>query len=158
MKYRCEWRTSAPPVCSRGFTLLELVLVMAILVMVMSIVSVRLVSSEAGDLRTESQKLASQLRYLRARALADGRIYDLSIAADGRAYRLDPNQPLVELPDAVQMTLNPSRHGQVNTPGTVSFYPDGSSSGARISLAGATAEVHLDVSWITGEVSIEKGD
>lgn len=56
----------------RGFTLIELVVVLAIIGMVMALVFPRLPSSESENLKVSARTLASTLRYLQDRA-ATGR-------------------------------------------------------------------------------------
>ncbi|KAB0671627.1 type II secretion system protein GspH [Oryzomonas sagensis] len=63
----------------RGFTLIELVVVLVIIGMVMTLVIPRLPSSEAEDLKTSARTLASTLRYLQDRAATTGTVYYLRL-------------------------------------------------------------------------------
>jgi general secretion pathway protein H len=62
---------------SAGFTLIELVVVLAVIAMVMMLVLPRLPSSENEDLKTSARTLASTLRYMQDRAAAGRTTYYL---------------------------------------------------------------------------------
>ncbi|GFE59466.1 prepilin-type N-terminal cleavage/methylation domain-containing protein [Geobacter sp. AOG2] len=63
----------------RGFTLIEIVVVLAIIGMVMMLVIPRLPNSEREDLKISARTLASTLRYLQDRATTTGTTYYLHL-------------------------------------------------------------------------------
>lgn len=63
----------------RGFTLIELVVVLAIIGMVMMVVIPRLPSSDSENLKISARTLASTLRYMQERAATARTTYFLSI-------------------------------------------------------------------------------
>lgn len=71
------WRVCGNVSGRRGFTLLEIVVVLVIIGMVMTLVIPRLPSSEHEDLKTSARTLASTLRYLQDRAATTGTTYYL---------------------------------------------------------------------------------
>ena len=90
----------------RGFTLIEIAVVLAIIGMVVMIVLPRLPSTEGENLKISARTLASTLRYLQNRAATSGTTYYLSIepgtdnvkvledAADGS--KKEPGDPLLQ--------------------------------------------------------------
>jgi len=63
----------------RGFTLLEIVVVLVIIGMVMTLVIPRLPSSQREDLKISARTLGSTLRYLQDRAATTGTTYYLHL-------------------------------------------------------------------------------
>ena len=127
-----------------GFTLLELVVVLAIVAAVAGVVAVQLSSaSGAVHVKAAARELASALRYARSRAIAEQR--ETAVVLDARKHRY----PGVALELVVGQAEALDEHR-----GAVRFYPDGSSSGARLRLmAGGRSQV-VDVDWMTGRVVI----
>ena len=64
----------------RGFTLIEIVVVLVIISMAMLLVIPRLPSSESENLKSSARKLASTLRYLQDRAATGRTTYYLRLA------------------------------------------------------------------------------
>jgi general secretion pathway protein H len=50
-----------------------------------------------------------------------------------------------------QSEVRDERHGAIR------FYPDGSSTGGRVTLAAGERKLLVDVDWLTGRVSIKEG-
>jgi general secretion pathway protein H len=71
-------RSSAIRAC-HGFTLIELVVVLAIIGMVLALVFPRLPSSEAEELKISARTLAATLRYLQERASTTRTTYYLTV-------------------------------------------------------------------------------
>lgn len=90
----------------RGFTLIEIAVVLAIIGMVLLLVLPRLPSSDGENLKISARTLASTLRYLQERSAATGTVYYLRLepgtdnvkvleaAADGSEK--DPDDPLLQ--------------------------------------------------------------
>lgn len=90
----------------RGFTLIEIVVVLAIIAMVMALVLPRLPNSEHEDLKISARTLASTLRYMQDRAATARTTYFLHFepgtdsvkvmeaAADGAEK--EPDDPLLQ--------------------------------------------------------------
>lgn len=78
---------------SAGFTLLELLVVISLIVIVMSVVGVNLAGrSNSAQLKTQARQIVSALRSARVTALTEGQQINLEILNEGGAYRLAPNQ------------------------------------------------------------------
>ncbi len=50
-----------------------------------------------------------------------------------------------------------SRRSSTSKRGAIRFYPDGSSTGGRITVASGERKFLVDVDWLTGRVSIKEG-
>ena len=74
--------------CRRGFTLIEIAIVMAIIGMVMLLVVPRLPSSDQENLKISARTLASTLRYLQERASTSRTGYYLSLAPGTESVKI----------------------------------------------------------------------
>ncbi len=126
-----------------GFTLLEMLIVIAILGLVAGLVLARGPMRSTGlNERTATTLLAGSLRAARSEAIAT----DQPIAV-----RIDGANGLVQIGNRP-----PERLGaQLITPARpIVFAPDGSSTGAQIVVAAGPLRRLVAVDWLTGRVSI----
>jgi len=151
-----------------GFTLLELLVVLALAGLLMSLVPSLISAAVPGaKLRIESRDLAASLRNSRNRAIASGEQVDVTISNDPPQYKIDKEEPH-ELPSTISVaarnimdlqygyeTLQPDHITNDNF--RVRFYPDGSSSGALITLRRDMQAYTVTVDWLLGGVSMTSG-
>jgi general secretion pathway protein H len=140
----------------RGFTLLELMVVMALLALVMVMMSSAPMPgrghAEAG---AAVRQIAAALRQARSEAITQNREIAFTIDVERRLYRAGPHGP-VALPVGTDIVLDTVQSEQIDeTSGSIRFYPDGSSTGGRILLTGEHRQDAVTVSWLTGRVAIE---
>jgi general secretion pathway protein H len=137
-----------------GYTLLELLVVMAIIAVVSGVTAANFSgSSEGAKLRAESRKLISHMRYTRVRALSESQVFSVVVDSDGRAYQVTPGDEMIALPDPLVMSLSSLNEGPEFYAGKIAFYPDGSSSGGMITLTAPFGDSVIHVNWMTGEVA-----
>lgn len=140
-----------------GFSLLEMLCVV-LLIGVMATMTAVSVQRGLGGARAQSAagELAAALRRARLQAVVGGRITD---------FRLDPARASYRIGDAVPVVLSGDLHlgmryareavePAATEAGGIRFFPDGSSSGGRITLRQGRRQWRLDVSWLTGAVAI----
>ena len=74
---------------NRGFTLLEVLVVITIIALVLGVTAANFSgSNESAKLRAESRKLISHIRYTRDRALTESRIFSISVTDNGLGYQV----------------------------------------------------------------------
>ena len=148
-----------PPARQRmaGFTLLEL---MAVLVIAGLIYAVLLASpfgrASAGDLKSAARTLASGLRQAQTVAITTRRDALLTVDVESREFRVADLEPH-HVSDRVDLKLYTAQQ-EVSSErvGAIRFYPDGSSTGGRITVSSGERKYLVDVDWITGRVSINE--
>ena len=151
-----------------GFTLLELLVVLVLAGLLMSLVPGLISAAVPGTkLRIESRDLAASLRDSRNRAIATGENLDVRIDFDPPQYVV-AKQKLHTLPDGVTIVarkhlelapdyLLPQFGPAHQDRFMVRFYPDGSSSGAVITLRRDSLAYTVTVDWLLGSVSMAPG-
>ena len=140
-----------------GFTLLEIMVVLAIGAIVYALIlSAPLGKASAADLKAAARTVASGLRQAQSTAMATRKDAVLTIDVESREFvtTLDPNprklQGNIDLKlYAAQSEVTSERRGSIR------FYPDGSSTGGRITVASGERKYLVDVDWLTGRVSIQ---
>lgn len=145
----------------QGFSLLELMVVIAILGLVFSLSAAQLSApSETQLLRLETRKVISHLRAVRAQALSHSRIFVVEMNEEEIGYAVSPSGETLEVPEGMTLTITPdatgSEAGITTISSAVRFYPDGSAGGGTISLSTENEMNHLIVNWMTGEISLSE--
>ena len=138
-----------------GFTLLETLLVVALMAAAAVLAAMVFTGGMEGmRLRSESKEIAAQLRYTRARAIATGQAQRFRI--DPRAHQWEAagdRRGAIDASLAVRFTG--AREAQARAgEGAILFFPDGGSTGGRVTLASGRAAWSVDVGWLAGEVRL----
>ena len=140
----------------RGFTLVELVVVMAIVALV--IASVPMILSGAGSglsLKSSARNIAEGLRYSRSQAIAQNRDVRFSIDGPNRSYSVDDGRPSGNLPEDAEISYLPIAAAAGRQPSAQIFFrPDGSSTGGRLILSDDRHRIEITIHWLTGQVRI----
>jgi general secretion pathway protein H len=135
---------------NRGFTLLELLVVLAIMVLLAGawpFAAPRLFPTQ--QLRNEGQRLIAELQSTRTTARISGVPQSVELLPAGNGYQtsLEPHQ----LPTGVIARM---RNDEASRPVGVVFFPDGSSTGGVIELKLPNRTVSVEVGKITGRAEL----
>lgn len=139
-----------------GFTLLELIVVLAIGAAVyLVLLSGPIGKAGAADLKAAARTLASGLRQAQTAAMASRRDAVMTIDVDSREFVTSVDPTPRKLPDNLELKLYTAQSEVTSERrGSIRFYPDGSSTGGRITVASGERKYLVDVDWLTGRVSI----
>jgi general secretion pathway protein H len=142
-----------------GFTIVEVLVLMAVVaVTVGAVVPYIRPSKSAVSLNTVAQTLAADLRTRRNKAIATRS--DQVAILDTASRALLAGAMSVTLPDGATVSLTAIRQsgleGASPTAGRIVFFPDGSSTGGKITLRGDSNTVVVTVDWLTGAVRVER--
>ena len=143
----------------RGFTLLEIVLVMA-LIAITGVLALGVLTGgfDRMLLRSSAKEMTAQLRFARAHAIATGAPQRFEIDPRGHAWQA-PNGRHGKIPAALDVHFTGARQAQPQAGvGAILFFDDGASTGGRVQLASGRAAWNVDVAWLTGEVTLERAE
>ena len=153
MIWRC--RACGPDLnCGTGFTLIEVVVTLAILGLALVLVAGYKPPWSSGlGLRGAASELASGLRLARSEAIASNRPVPFDLDVTGHVYRVGARAGRLPANLSIELLTITGETRRANV-GDIRFNPDGSSTGGRISLADGKQRVAVGVDWLTGRVSI----
>lgn len=136
-----------------GFTLIEVILVLALVAVLALALSPLLAPSPSRTLRDTGREVMVALREARRMARSAGSVQQFVLDAKGHRYRTGKHGRWTEVP--AQITLELTTAAELSPEegkGAILFYPNGSSTGGRVTLGAAGQAIDLDVEWLTGRV------
>lgn len=139
-----------------GFTLVELLVVFAIMGLMLALASPRIQNALPGfELRTAARELTAALRETRALAVRGGEpaalVLDLAAgryAIGGGDSRKLPGELKIEA-TTVQEDIDARRRRA-----RFRFYPDGTALGGGVTLKRGDSAYRIDIDWMTGRVRL----
>lgn len=143
----------------RGFSLIEMLLVVALIAAIGVMTATALTGGMEGvRLRAAAKEVAAQLRFTRAQAIATGEPQRFTIDPAAHAWTA-PKDRSGEIPEQLGIVFTGARETQpARGVGAIVFFSDGASTGGRVQLTARNAAWNVDVKWLTGEVSVGRGE
>jgi general secretion pathway protein H len=141
---------------TQGFTLLELVVAIAIAGLLLLLVLPTGQHRRDHDaLSSGARDIASALRLTRSRAILANRPTSFVVDVATGFYRPAGASAAAAVPAGSRLTLYTTDDEALSDAvGTIRFYPDGSSTGGGVALALGNERIEVLVDWLTGGVSI----
>ncbi|GGF51452.1 hypothetical protein GCM10011611_67400 [Aliidongia dinghuensis] len=128
-----------------GFTLIELMVVLAILGLLLALLPDALSVAIPGQrLRAAAYQLADELKDARTQAVLSGEPSTVQIGPDERTF-----------PRGTQAHLEETEPRADGGHAEVRFFPDGSASGGTIRLVQGTRAYVIRIDWLTGRVMVD---
>lgn len=155
------------PRALRGFTLLELLVVLAIAGLLIAAVPPLISAVIPGaELKGAVRELAVSLKRARFDAVSRGVPVDVTFSRDAARYAIG-DEPPQALPRNAELHVGPlptsgdhARHFRATMADDyrLRFFPDGSSSGASIVFRRDAHRYAVTVGWLMGRVTIDQDD
>jgi general secretion pathway protein H len=141
----------------RGFTLLELLIVLAVMALIAAVVLPNFqLPGFATNSASAARQIASGLADARQKAIFSNRETRILFDIENRTFSVGAGQT-VSLKGIRKLTLLTTERDIVDeNRGEIRFFPDGSAGGGEISLvddSGTTTTVR--VNWLTGRISFD---
>ncbi len=139
-----------------GFTLLELLVVLAIIGLMAVIAGPRLAGALPGaELESGARQLIGGLREARSKAVFLNRQVAFILSGGTNRYSIGVGGRGEALPENIGITLLTGTTEITGAnQGSIRFFPDGSSTGGRIELAGKGGKRAIEVDWLTGRIRL----
>jgi general secretion pathway protein H len=142
---------------SVGFTLLELLLVLLLLGLLYGLAAPMLGAGSTGlDMKAASRQLAAGLRKARGVAVVERREAVLTLDLEQRVFSLTGDPKIYSLPKQLELGLFTAQSELVREKiDGIRFFPDGTSTGGRVTISAGESKQFVDVDWVTGRVTIQ---
>ena len=143
----------------RGFTLLEIMVVLIIVGLMVALVPPLFSGAVSGTkVKGSARDLVVALRETRSKAIIHNNEQLVHLDLETPRYRIG-NGKIQPLPDNVVIAVETITGTEVDPRAqhTLRFFPDGSSSGELLTLSGGGRVYHLQLNWLTGGITITEG-
>jgi general secretion pathway protein H len=142
---------------SKGFTLLEIMLVLFIVILGFAAIGLNISSgNDATKLQSAARDMVSALRFAKGQALISHEETTVAIDLNENTYTVSDRDKVYTIPDTIALTVVTAQE-ELSGKGLASirFFPDGSSTGGRIKLEMNSAIWQIDINWLTGQIELE---
>ena len=147
-------------VAERGFTLLEIVCVLAIIALLAAVL-LPFIPQQTSRSRLQAYALqaATLLKADRNAAIRDRTNVATVVDAQARAIRSGASRAVIRIPDDVRFdALLPQTCRQRTALSTIDVFANGTSCGGTIALTRFDAGFEIRVNWLTGRIEIVPRD
>jgi general secretion pathway protein H len=147
-------------IMDKGFSLIEILIVLVIAVIIMGVVGPK-ISSGISSVKFKSitKEVVSGLRYARMKSITENRKIEFIVNLEQHFYRIDDENKNHPIPEDIEITLVTASTQVIGEEqGAIIYFPDGSSSGGRVTLETEQQKHLIDVNWLTGMVEVSEED
>ena len=141
----------------RGFTLLELMVALAVMALIAGLAVPFVLSDRPqADLWRDRAALIAGLHEARNDAIAGNRESTFVLNVSERWFEVPGTNAKRQLDDRIAISFVTARSERLDGPtAAIRFFPDGGSTGGRITLGIGVAESVITVDWLTGRTRID---
>ncbi len=138
---------------NRGFTLLEILVVLVLMVLAAGFIAPAMLNSGVAQMRSATRIVAAGLQRSREYAINQQLHAAMVVDVNQRRFTV-PGQPKArQLAADITLKVFTARSELLDEARAgIRFFPDGSSSGGRISLSQGSHSAYVDVDWLTGRI------
>ena len=137
---------------------MEILLVVTLVALLVGVTAPLLTNAVAGaELKGAAREITAALRHARNVAVSKQQEAAVSINVRSRRYRISTEPRDRTLPGDVEVKVfGAARESPDDDVGGVRFFPDGSSTGGRITVAMGERGYRIDVDWLLGKVTLNE--
>ncbi|BAW79699.1 general secretion pathway protein H [Candidatus Nitrosoglobus terrae] len=139
-----------------GFTLVELLVVLALAGLLMSLIPPLLErGASSAEMKGAARRVVAGLKYARSQAITGHKEAVLTLDLERHQFMVTGKKHQYPLPSNMEIGLmTASSQVDSKTIGKIRFFPDGTSTGGQITLSRGDRKYLIDINWLTGRVAI----
>jgi general secretion pathway protein H len=144
---------------NEGFTLIEMLVVLGLMALLLTISLPYSTSSGlARKIEVTSEIVAAKLRETQAAAIWANRERAITInVAKGLITQTEPVRTFT-FPDGIHVKAVTIGNEVIADAAAIRFFPDGGSTGGKITLSMGNIHTDIAVNWLTGAIVVSRGD
>lgn len=139
----------------KGFSLLELVMVMALIAVALLVLLPRWSAPGKGSMNATVHELVNALEECKLQAMASGKPQTFTWNPTTRQWHTPTRHG--SIPEPMEVSLIYAKQSSRKAIPSIEFSPHGRSTGARFTLRHAQQQRTLDVDWLTAQVQVNVG-
>jgi general secretion pathway protein H len=141
----------------RGFSLLELLMVIVLVALMMALVGTSISRSVSNaELRSASRGLLAALRYTQMHAVVSHQEQVLTIDMENLSYQ-PPDRDAVTFPEGIEVSMVTAESELLSERvGGIRFFPDGGSTGGSVTIHVKDRQYEINIAWLTGEARMSR--
>jgi len=131
--------------------------VIVVIAMAVAVVAPNIGSgNQTASLNATAREIASALRFARGHALTHRKEAVFLVNLEENSYQLTDKKKVFKMTKDIAVILDVAQSQIIDEGhGGIRFFPDGSSTGGRITLELGENKRQIDVNWLTGQVEID---
>lgn len=143
-----------------GFTLLELLVVLALTALLLAVTPPLFTAAFPGvEHKTAARRVAAGLRLARTRAIGMGEEIPFIVDVEEHRFEIGDGLGGGRLPEGIELELVTAESEILDAGlGAIRFFPDGTSTGGRVTLLRNDHGYQVGVDWLTGRVRLATVD
>jgi len=135
-----------------------MLVVLVVMVLAVGLVMPALLNSGAAQIRSATRVVAAGLQLSREYAINHQRSAVLVVDVNQRQLKIPGQARVRKLAANLKLSVFTARSELFSAERAgIRFFPDGSSSGGRISMSRGPQQAYVDVDWLTGLVRVHSG-
>ncbi|MFT7389340.1 MAG: general secretion pathway protein H [Candidatus Endobugula sp.] len=141
----------------RGFTLIEIITVILLGTLIVGLVSPSIISSlNRSEVNQAGKALVAAIRHTRALARIKNTEQRITFYLDDNSYISPQKVTAITIPESlsVKVLTAESEVDEEAKAAGVRFFPDGASTGGRITLSGERNIWIINIAWLTGNIEL----
>ena len=144
------------PRAGGGFSLVELLIALTLLIGILVLLPTRFSGGVAGaGLRGTAARVAAGLRLTRSLAISRGRDQRFGLDLERRHFGTSGRDHTIVLDPAITVKMTTAESERPDAAhASIRFFPDGSSTGGRIELTRGGRGFLIAVDWLTGRITV----
>jgi len=139
----------------QGFTLLELLITMMIMVAVLGVAIPQFSRSMTLlQLRKSTQEIAAVLRQARVTSISQSKTAEMTLYIEDHILRSSDSALSYKWPSDIEVEMANREAFAITDEETIRFYPDGTASASRLEISALERSYTIAVDWMTGRVKV----
>ncbi|RYG99781.1 MAG: type II secretion system protein GspH [Alphaproteobacteria bacterium] len=141
-----------------GFSMIEMLVVLAIIGLISSLAFPKLWSSRPERPRSFAQKVLLLAQTARLSAIKTNENRSLLILAQDRRIKADWSSQALVIPKQLSFVATYGQRSEATTSeARITFFPSGGSTGGAVEFTQGSEVVKVSVNWLTGSISLING-